>query len=473
MTTSTREPSDDAARRPLDERPQTLIGATVEGRYRVVERIGAGGMGTVYRVEHLRLQRHFALKLLRSELCDEPGMIQRFERESRLAASVKSEHVVSIVDSGTSSAGIPYFVMELGDSDLRRVLLAEGPLAPVRAANLGIDTCRGLLAAHDKGLVHRDLKPENLLLARGDDGREIAKIADFGVAKAQGTNSTQPGALVGTVRYMAPEQVGLSAPVGPATDIYALGVILYECLSGAVPFEEKTTERTLYRIMTDTPEPLRTRCPDLPPGLAAAVDRALERTPAARHASARVFAEALLPFAGFQRTSAAAGLVVTTVAANADSDTAQGIRDPAFASTLSAADSRRSAARGSVPRTAFVVLISAAVGAGLVTLTAPEDSPPPEQASAPQVASRPMVSAASATVPSAVPRERHASTASSIPSAPEPATSETRPLVTPGKAALPPSAKNPRPAASSTGSVTTPRRQPPSTSFDPANPYGP
>jgi serine/threonine protein kinase len=463
---STPTAADEAARRaPMDERLPSLVGEIVEGRYRVVERIGSGGMGAVYRVEHLRLQRHFALKLLRPELSDEPGMLQRFERESRLAASVKSEHVVTIVDSGTSSAGTPYFVMELGDSDLRRVLVAEGPLTPVRTANLGIDTCRGLAAAHEKGLVHRDLKPENLLLARGDDGREIAKIADFGVAKTLGAHSTQPGSLIGTVRYMAPEQVGSSEPVGPATDIYALGVILYECLSGAVPFEEETTERTLYRIMTDTPEPLRTRCPDLPPALAAVVDRALERSPGARHASAHAFAEALLPFAGFQRKSASPGALFTAVAPRADADTAPNLP---FGTTVNAVESTTSRRW---PRTALMLLASAAAGAALATAVRPEDTARPEHSSAAPVTTTTLPLPESVNAPSA----RQGEPPISTPPTAEVGSSATapQPIVAPKSAASVPPTRGPRATPRPSAVEPPPRRQPPSASFDPANPYGP
>jgi serine/threonine-protein kinase len=470
MTMTTPRAADEVERRArVNERPHPLLDEIVEGRYRVVERIGSGGMGAVYRVEHLRLRRHFALKLLRAELCDEPGMVQRFERESRLAASVRSEHVVGIVDSGTSSAGIPYFVMELGDSDLRRVLRSEGSLAPVRVANLGIDTCQGLVAAHDNGLVHRDLKPENLLLARGDDGREIAKIADFGVAKALGVHSTQPGSLVGTVRYMAPEQVGSSEPVGPATDIYALGVILYECLSGAVPFEEETTERTLYRIMTDRPEPLRARCPELPPGLAAVVDRALERAPAARHESARAFAEALLPFAGVQRTGA--GVPSVAVTSRADSDTARLAEGLQLGDAVDAVEGRTKPTPA-WPRTALIALGSAVAGAALATLAAPRtETAPLVQPRAAPVASTPPSSSTSPRVPTPDASDR----ASSPPSVPVRTAGSAADAATIAARAPTASARTraPRPAAVPSAAETRPRRQPPSASFDPSNPYGP
>lgn len=286
--------------------PRGLLHAVVDDRYRVVELIGAGAMGTVYRVEHLKLGTSFALKVLRPELLDDARMVERFARESRAAASVVSEHVVPIVDSGTLPEGLPYFVMQLlHGSDLRGLLAAQGPLTPARAVNLAIDACRGLAAAHAVGLVHRDLKPANLFVTRGDDGRDVVKLLDFGVAKHLDSNTTRPGALIGTARYMAPEQIGLDVPVGPATDLFALGVILYECIAGDVPFAGDTAERVIYKTMTSEPIPLSERCTTLPPGLSEIVSRALEKDPSRRFPSALAFAEALLPFAGPRRAAEA------------------------------------------------------------------------------------------------------------------------------------------------------------------------
>ncbi|HEY3495223.1 MAG TPA: protein kinase [Polyangiaceae bacterium] len=283
-----------------------LVGDEVDGRYRVMERIGGGGMGSIYRVEHTELERQFALKVLKAELGSDVGMVERFRREARIAASLSSEHVVAIVDSGLLPDRRPYYVMDLLiGSDLRRLLVAHGTLAPARAANLGIDICRGLSVAHAAGLIHRDLKPENLFVTRGDDGRDVCKILDFGVAKCRDTGTTRPGMLVGTVRYMASEQVGLDVPVGPRTDLHAVGAILYECLCGVPPFEGDTTERVLYGIMNGTPVPLRRHLPELSPGLAAVVTRAFARRPEERYPDALALAEALIPFAAGRRASSA------------------------------------------------------------------------------------------------------------------------------------------------------------------------
>jgi serine/threonine-protein kinase len=290
-----------APEQPEDPSPE-LVGQEIDGRFRVVAGIGGGGMGSIFRVEHIELERQFAMKVLRTELSHDRGMVERFRREARAAASLASEHVVAIVDSGILPDRRPYYVMDLlVGADLRRLLRSQGPLSPARVANLGIDVCRGLTVAHRVGLIHRDLKPENLFVTRGDDGRDVCKILDFGVAKSSDIGTTRPGTLVGTLRYMAPEQIGLDAPVTPLTDLHALGVIMYECLCGAAPFEGDTTERLLYGIMNGTPSSLVGRRPELSGELVSVVMRAFSRRPEQRYPSALALAEALLPFAGGRR----------------------------------------------------------------------------------------------------------------------------------------------------------------------------
>ena len=283
-----------ADRRPPGQRDLTGVEL---GPYRVVGWLGAGGMGEVYEVEHRELGRRFALKVLRAELNTDRETLTRFHRESRAVARLVSEHVVSIVDAGALTDGTPYFVMErLYGCDLRRLLTQERVLPVARTAHLAIDACRGLACAHGAGLVHRDLKPENLFLTTRDDGQELCKLLDFGVVKSAHDNSTRPGALLGTTRYMAPEQLGLDLPVSPQTDLFALGVIVYECLVGHSPFEGDTVERVLFKIMSEHETPIRELRPEVPEGLAELVSRALSKQPAARPESALAFLEALLPY---------------------------------------------------------------------------------------------------------------------------------------------------------------------------------
>jgi eukaryotic-like serine/threonine-protein kinase len=292
------------AQPPLD-RQGRLLGRTVDDRYQLVEFLGSGGMGELYVAQHVRLGRRFALKVLRAELCRDRRFVERFERESRTVASLESEHIVGIVDSGSLEEGEPYFVMDLlRGQDLRRLIVTSAPLPAARVAHLGIDACRGLHIAHQAGLVHRDLKPENLFVCAGDDGRDVVKLLDFGVAKllSGGDNSTSPGTLMGTARYMSPEQAGSGAPVTAISDIFSLGVILYECLTGVSPFEAETLERVLFQVLNHEPEPLDRLRPELPLSLALAINRALSKQPRERHASARAFEQALLASAGARAT---------------------------------------------------------------------------------------------------------------------------------------------------------------------------
>jgi eukaryotic-like serine/threonine-protein kinase len=272
------------------------IGTTIAGQYRVLGRLGSGGMADVYEVEHVALGRHFALKLLRSDLAREASVVQRFEREARAVAKLESAHIVAIVDSGFVDDA-PYFVMErLYGEELRRLLTRDGPLPIQRAVHIALDVCRALTVAHAAGVIHRDLKPENLFITRSELGTDHCKVLDFGVAKLAGENPTMPGALMGTARYMAPEQISHSTAIAPFTDIFSLGVIVYECLSGQQPFAADTLERVLFKILNETPTPLRELRPEIPAALAELVHRAMAKAGAERPQSAAAFAESLAQF---------------------------------------------------------------------------------------------------------------------------------------------------------------------------------
>ncbi|HMJ11832.1 MAG TPA: serine/threonine-protein kinase, partial [Polyangiaceae bacterium] len=230
----------------------------------------------------------------RADLGRDAAFVERFERELHTTAALQGEHVVSIVDSGKLEDGRPYFVMErLHGEDLRTLLERTGPLPAARAVNIAIGVCRALQTVHAAGIVHRDLKPENVFIARADDGRDRVKLLDFGVAQRAEQGATSPGTLVGTMRYMAPEQVCTDRAVGAYTDIFALGVILYECLTGRSPFEADTQERMLFAIMNHEPPALDGLRPALPRALTRAVHRALAKRPEHRHGSALELAEQL------------------------------------------------------------------------------------------------------------------------------------------------------------------------------------
>ncbi|HVY28307.1 MAG TPA: serine/threonine-protein kinase [Polyangiaceae bacterium] len=284
-------------------RDKPAFGELIDERYRVIELLGSGGMADVYEVEHIRLGRRFALKLLREELGRDADLKARFEREARAVAKLSSEHIVAIVDSGSTAQGAVYFVMErLHGRELRQLLQADGALPLQRALHVALDVCRALEVAHAAGVIHRDLKPENLFLVRDAHGRDHCKVLDFGVAKLSGENPTLPGTLMGTARYMAPEQIA-GGVVGPTTDVFALGVILFECLAGHPPFEGDTLERVLYRIVSEPTPPLLEQRPELPAELGRLLERMLAKAPDDRPQSARAVADVLSEFTLEARSS--------------------------------------------------------------------------------------------------------------------------------------------------------------------------
>lgn len=247
------------------EDAQSRIGQVVAGIYRIMRYLGSGGSSYVYEVEHVRLARPFALKLLRPELTVHCKTAQRFRREANAIARVNSEHVVSVIDCGELADRTPYLVMELlQGEDLRSLLRRERQLPVRRALNIALEACRGLVAMHEVGLVHRDLKPENLFITRRCTGEDWCKVLDFGVVKTDESQSTAQGAIIGTVRYMAPEQLTDGAAAGPAADIYAIGAILHECLAGTPLVGGASVQEAMYRVMNVEPRTLMALRPELP-----------------------------------------------------------------------------------------------------------------------------------------------------------------------------------------------------------------
>jgi serine/threonine-protein kinase len=269
-------------------------------------------MGEVYEAEHVRLGRLVAIKFLRSDYRGSRALA-RFRTEVRVLAALDSNHVVSVLDCGHLADNTPYLVMErLVGSDLRRVLAASKRLPVQRALRVAVDVCSGLSAVHAAGLVHRDLKPENLFLTRGADGKEHCKILDFGVAKAESSEPTLDGALIGTVRYMAPEQLADTRSVGPRTDVYAVGAILHECLTGSPAQSGQTAQEVMYSIMNRDVTPVHELGVVVDEEIEVAILRALARDSKDRFASAAELAATLGRFInqdttesnGFDRTAA-------------------------------------------------------------------------------------------------------------------------------------------------------------------------
>lgn len=284
----------------VPSRTGARAGEVLDDKYELLRKVGEGGMGEVYEARHRVLNRRFAVKLLHAELLANERMLRRFSREVLAVSQLENDHLVPALDCGRSAEGIPYYVMEfLRGSDLRRLLRAEAPLVTQRAVRLVIDACRGLMVAHERGLVHRDLKPENVFVVRSDNGDELGKVLDFGLVQLSASNSeTQLGALVGTVRYMAPEQARADRRVDRRADVYALGAILYECLTGQPPHAGASAEEVLFQRMNAAPRSLTEQRPELSSSLVAVVQRALASDPDARYGSVLELSNALLPFAG-------------------------------------------------------------------------------------------------------------------------------------------------------------------------------
>jgi serine/threonine-protein kinase len=275
------------------------IGSVLGGRYKLIDKLGSGGMGTVWVAENTALggDATVAVKVLHAQFATDATAVERFKNEARIAAKLGHPHIVRVYDFGEDDEGAPYIVMErlLGESLAAR-LEHEGHLAPREAVEVLLDVLEALAAAHDRDILHRDLKPENVFLAR-EGSKVVPKILDFGVSKILGSDEnrvkmTRTGSLIGTPAYMSPELL-LGGATDLRSDLWAMGVMLYELLSGRLPYESDNYNAVLVRIATGHPTPLRDHVPDLDSGLVTIVERAMARKPSARFASARVMRDAL------------------------------------------------------------------------------------------------------------------------------------------------------------------------------------
>jgi serine/threonine protein kinase len=270
--------------------PPTNQLETVGGRYRLGERLGHGGMGEVFVAHDLRLDREVALKLLRADLAEQDGMRERVVAEARLAARLTHPHVVGVLDTGEQD-GRPFVVMERLSGRTLRDELQEGPMAPERVRDVGLQVLRALAAAHELGIVHRDVKPGNIL----DAGVGTWKVADFGIAKWVHADETLTGTgeLLGSPSYLAPERIE-GQQAGPASDLYAVGVLLYEALVGHRPFEGDDPFALATAIRTGDYASPTTARPDADPTIATVIERAMQLDPRDRYVSAESMAAALL-----------------------------------------------------------------------------------------------------------------------------------------------------------------------------------
>ncbi|QQR89065.1 MAG: serine/threonine protein kinase [Myxococcales bacterium] len=290
----------------LDSVPEPIpdrTGLVLQDRYKIVRKLGEGGMGEVYEAEHLLIGKRVAIKCLHPQFARDPRALERFKREARTASMAGNEHIVDVNDLGVLPDGCPYMVMEfLAGRELAELIEDEGPFSVGRLVRIVEQVCEALSVVHAQGIVHRDLKPQNILIVKRKGNRDFVKILDFGVSKVrEGTDSihsslTRTGALIGTPHYMAPEQSKGSKNTDHRADIYALGVIMYLGLIGKVPFDGETLPDLIMNIMTEEAVPPSHIRSDLPTEFSEIVMRAFAKNPDDRFATAAELAEALAPF---------------------------------------------------------------------------------------------------------------------------------------------------------------------------------
>jgi serine/threonine protein kinase len=323
------------------------VGEVLAGKYRIVRLMAEGGMAAVYEAHHTEVGHRFAVKFLRPGLlADHQDVLERFQQEGRTAGSLESENIAGTVDCGYTTRGIAYLVMDhLAGEDLGALLAREGPLPVARAADILIQACRGIGTAHAAGIVHRDVKPENLFLCKHGDGSVLVKVLDFGIAKLTSGSRVQirktaAGSSMGTAYYMPPEQARGDEAIDHRADIYALGVILFQCLSGQLPHPGDSYNAILSHLLTRPPIAIETLRPELPPEIVAIVARALSSDPADRHASADALALDLAPFRGDGEAGPAQPVLEPRPAA-----TSAGGASPASPASIGDGAPRASAAR--------------------------------------------------------------------------------------------------------------------------------
>ena len=275
-----------------------IIGSIVADRYHVIRKLGEGGMGRVYLAEQVKMGRMSAVKVMNRRLAQDPDAISRFNREAANASRISHQNVAQVYDFGETSDGLIYLAMEFVEGEpLTDILRRDGALPPARAAEIVRQTAEALAVAHDMGIVHRDLKPDNIMITRARDGSDLVKVVDFGIAKAMNVEAqkvTRTGLVVGTPEYMSPEQIA-GDPLDGRSDIYSLGLVAFNILTGRLPFLSKTAQESVIMRLTEPPRRLAEIRPQVPWSAAvqAVMDRALQRDATLRYASASEFGRAL------------------------------------------------------------------------------------------------------------------------------------------------------------------------------------
>jgi serine/threonine protein kinase len=442
--------------------------ALVAGKYRVTDLLGRGGMGSVWAGVHTSLGTRVAVKFIDVEHATSREARQRFENEARAAASLRSKHVVEVYDHGVTEDGRPFIVMEYLDGEpLDRRLDRVGRMHPKDAARIAGQVCRALSKAHAVGIVHRDLKPENVFLVWDDeDGADVAKVVDFGIAKftdsvSVSSSATRTGSVLGTPYYMSPEQARGLRSVDFRSDLWSVGVIVFRCMTGHLPFEGEAVGDVLVKLCT-APIPVPSHlAPDLPPGFDAWTARALAREPEGRFQSAADLAQSLAAVCGLT------GPVMANLSGDALSTVQMPSRlgphvTPFSATTPSPALTpaplhgttgapitqtptpvAEKPRAGTIVVAALAALVVIGIGVGVLTKVVAGDTPPPAsaaqsepaptQATPAAPANQPTPPASPVAAPSAAPapepQATNATTSSAVPSKPPAARPTPRPVV--------------------------------------------
>ncbi|MEO8706767.1 MAG: protein kinase [Kofleriaceae bacterium] len=272
-------------------------GTILLGKYRVDEVLGVGGMGRVVKASHLYLQQPVAIKILLPQMAASAETVSRFLREAQATVRLKSEHIARVSDVGTLADGVPFMVMEyLDGNDLNQILRHHGPQLPPIVCDLMLQACEGMAEAHANAIVHRDIKPSNFFITRRADGSMLLKILDFGISKTPAgiTELTGTQTVLGTPTYMAPEQMKSGRNADQRSDIWSMGVVMYQLLSGRPPFSGESYPELVLKVGGEPPAPMHVQ---LPAGLGEVILRCLEKTPAMRQQNVAELARTLAPFA--------------------------------------------------------------------------------------------------------------------------------------------------------------------------------
>ena len=405
-------------------------------KYRIERELGAGGMGRVLLARHLELDQLVAIKVLRIEVVH-PELVTRFIREARAAARIKSEHVVRVTDVGRLPEGPPYMVMEyLEGQDLEAALKERGSIPIEEAVDLLLQAMEAVAEAHAQGIVHRDLKPANLYLTRRSRGAPCLKVIDFGISKFLADGNTTGGALtqtqglLGSPLYMSPEQLQSAKHVDQRTDLWALGAILYQLVSGRPPFVADTMPQLIAKVFADPPTPLAEALPGVPPAFAAVVHKCLEKRLEDRWANVGELATALAPFASIGGRALVQTIIQGGVGERAVA-TAETVAVPSTAASAlvqtdatwnrTAHETQKKSLRG-LAIGASVVALALALGGTWALTRGPTETAVP---SAPITPSKSVAAAAPKTLESVTPSASAPPSVSAPPPAPSPSPSIT------------------------------------------------